>query len=147
MKIVSIATSRKKGTQKVTVDEAFLIKEHGLEGDAHAGTWHRQVSFLASEEIDKAREKGLEVTFGDFAENIATTGVDWKNIPVGSRIRLGQNALVEITQIGKECHKRCAIYYKAGDCIMPREGVFGRVLEEGKIRCGDPIRIEQYGNE
>jgi MOSC domain-containing protein YiiM len=147
MKIVSIATSRKKGTQKVTVDEAFLIKEHGLEGDAHAGTWHRQVSFLASEEIDKAREKGLEVTFGDFAENISTTGVDWKNIPVGSRIRLGQNALVEITQIGKECHKRCAIYYKAGDCIMPREGVFGRVLEEGKIRCGDPIRIEEHGNE
>jgi MOSC domain-containing protein YiiM len=147
MKIVSIATSRKKGTQKVTVDEALLIKEHGLEGDAHAGSWHRQVSFLASEEIDKAREKGLEVTFGDFAENIATTGVDWKRIPVGSRIRLGQNALVEITQIGKECHNRCAIYYKAGDCIMPREGVFGRVLEEGKIRCGDPIRIEQDGNE
>ena len=147
MKIVSIATSKKKGTQKVTVDEAFLIKEHGLEGDAHAGTWHRQVSFLASEEIDKAREKGLEVTFGDFAENIATTGVDWKNIPVGSRIRLGQNALVEITQIGKECHNRCAIYYKAGDCIMPREGVFGRVLKEGKIRCGDRIRIERHGNE
>jgi hypothetical protein len=80
MKIISIATSKKKGTQKVTVDEAFLKKEHGLEGDAHAGAWHRQVSFLASEEIDKAREKGLEVTFGDFAENIATTGVDWKNL-------------------------------------------------------------------
>ena len=147
MKIVSIATSKKKGTQKVTVGEAFLKKEHGLEGDAHAGTWHRQVSFLASEEIDKAREKGLEVTFGDFAENIATTGVDWKNIPVGSRIRLGQNALLEITQIGKECHNRCAIYYKAGDCIMPREGVFARVLEEGKIRCGDPISIEEHTDE
>ena len=144
MKIVSIATSKKKGIQKVTVEEAFLKKEHGLEGDAHAGTWHRQVSFLASEEIDKAREKGLEVTFGDFAENIATTGVDWKNIPVGTRVRLGQNALVEITQIGKECHNRCAIYYKAGDCIMPREGVFARVLEEGKIRCGDPISIEEH---
>lgn len=143
MKIVSIATSKKKGTRKIAVDEAFLKKEHGLEGDAHAGTWHRQVSFLASEEIDKAREKGLEVTFGDFAENIATTGVDWKNIPVGSRIRLGQNVLVEITQIGKECHNRCAIYYKAGDCIMPREGVFARVLEEGIIRCGDPISIEK----
>ncbi len=143
MKIVSISTSKKKGTRKIAVDEAFLKKEHGLEGDAHAGTWHRQVSFLASEEIDKAREKGLEVTFGDFAENIATTGVDWKNIPVGSRIRLGQNVLVEITQIGKECHNRCAIYYKAGDCIMPREGVFARVLEEGKIRCGDPISIEK----
>ena len=147
MKIVSIATSRKKGTQKVTVAEAFLKKEHGLEGDAHAGTWHRQISFLASEEIAKARQKGLEVTFGDFAENIATTGVDWKNIPVGSRIRLGQNALVEITQIGKECHNRCAIYYKAGDCIMPREGVFARVLEEGKIRCGDQISIEEHTDE
>jgi MOSC domain-containing protein YiiM len=147
MKIVSIATSKKKGIQKITVEEAFLKKEHGLEGDAHAGTWHRQVSFLASEEIDKAREKGLEVTFGDFAENIATTGVDWKNIPVGSRIRLGQKALLEITQIGKECHNRCAIYYKAGDCIMPREGVFARVLEEGKIRCGDPISIEEHTDE
>jgi MOSC domain-containing protein YiiM len=125
MKIISIATSKKKGTQKVTVDEAFLKKEHGLE----------QVSFLASEEIDKAREKGLEVTFGDFAENIATTGVDWKNIPVGTRVRLGQKALVEITQIGKECHNRCAIYYK---------GVFARVLEEGKIQCGDPISIEEH---
>ncbi len=147
MKIVSIATSRKKGTRKVSVDEAFLKKEHGLEGDAHAGSWHRQVSFLASEEIDKARQSGLEVTFGDFAENIATSGVDWKNIPVGSRVRLGQQVLVEITQIGKECHNRCAIYYKAGDCIMPREGVFARVLKEGKIRCGDQIQIEASKNE
>jgi len=147
MKIVSIATSKKKGTRKVRVDEAFLKKEHGLEGDAHAGTWHRQVSFLASEEIKKAREKGLDVSFGDFAENIATTGIDWKNIPVGTRIRLGQNALVEITQIGKECHNRCAIYYKAGDCIMPREGVFARVIEEGTVRCGDPIRFEKHSDE
>ena len=93
MKIVSIATSKKKGTQKAMVDEAFLKKEHGLVGDAHAGTWHRQVSFLASEEIDKAREKGLEVTFGDFAENIATTGIDWKTLPVGTRVRLGDSVL------------------------------------------------------
>jgi MOSC domain-containing protein YiiM len=147
MKIVSISTSKKKGTRKGAVDEAYLKKAHGLEGDAHAGTWHRQVSFLASEEIDKARQKGLEVTFGDFAENIATTGVDWKNVPVGTRIRLGEDALVEITQIGKECHNRCAIYYKAGDCIMPREGVFARVLEEGKIRCGDPISIDKNRSE
>ena len=146
MKIVSIATSRKKGTRKVTVDEAYLKKEHGLEGDAHAGKWHRQVSFLASEEIDKARLSGLEVTFGDFAENIATTGIDWKNIPVGTRVQLGPEALVEITQIGKECHNRCAIYYKAGDCIMPREGVFARVLKEGKIKCGDQINIEAPGD-
>ena len=144
MKIVSIATSRKKGTQKVTVAEAYLKKEHGLEGDAHAGTWHRQVSFLAAEEIEKARQKGLEVTFGDFAENIATTGIDWKNIPVGTRVRLGKEVRVEITQIGKECHNRCAIYYKAGDCIMPREGVFARVLKEGKIKCGDQISIDEH---
>ena len=147
MKIVSIATSKKKGTPKVSVDEAYLKKEHGLKGDAHAGKWHRQVSFLASEEIDKARLSGLDVTFGDFAENIATTGVDWKNIPVGTRVRLGQEALVEITQIGKECHNRCAIYYKAGDCIMPREGVFARVLKEGKIRRGDQIQIEVSKDE
>ena len=142
MKIVSIATSKKKGTRKGLVDEAFLKKEHGLEGDAHAGEWHRQVSFLASEEIDKARRSGLDVSFGDFAENIATTGIDWKSIPLGTRVRLGSDALVEITQIGKECHNRCAIYYKAGDCIMPREGVFARVLQEGKIKCGDTIQIE-----
>ena len=142
MKIVSIATSKKKGTRKAAADEAYLKKEHGLEGDAHAGKWHRQVSFLAAEEINKARQSGLDVTFGDFAENIATTGIDWKNIPVGSRVHLGPEALVEITQIGKECHNRCAIYYKAGDCIMPREGVFARVLKEGKIRCGDKISIK-----
>ncbi|MGD8961302.1 MAG: MOSC domain-containing protein [Desulfobacterales bacterium] len=146
MKIVSIATSNKKGTRKASVAEAYLKKEHGLDGDAHAGKWHRQVSFLASEEIDKARQSGLDVTFGDFAENIATTGIDWKNIPVGTRVRLGSDALVEITQIGKECHNRCAIYYKAGDCIMPREGVFARVLMEGKIRCGDQISIEPPEN-
>ena len=146
MKIVSIATSKKKGTRKASVAEAYLKKEHGLDGDAHAGKWHRQVSFLASEEIDKARQSGLDVTFGDFAENIATTGIDWKNIPVGTRVRLGSDALVEITQIGKECHNLCAIYYKAGDCIMPREGVFARVLMEGKIRCGDQISIEPPEN-
>jgi MOSC domain-containing protein YiiM len=141
MKIVSIAVSKKKGTTKTPVAEAFVSKEHGLEGDAHAGPWHRQVSLLASESIDKAREQGLDVGFGDFAENIATVGIDWKTLPIGTRVRLGAQVLLEITQIGKECHNRCAIYYKAGDCIMPREGVFARVLEEGPIRCGDPIEI------
>jgi MOSC domain-containing protein YiiM len=143
LKIVSIAVSKKKGTRKTPVDEIFISKDHGLEGDAHAGKWHRQVSFLSSESIEAAREQGLDVTFGDFAENIATTGIDWKTIPVGTRIKLGSTVLVEITQIGKECHNRCAIYYKAGDCIMPREGVFARVLEEGNIRCGDEIQIVQ----
>ena len=141
MKIVSIAISKKKGTRKTPVNEAFITKDHGLEGDAHAGKWHRQVSFLSSESIETAKQEGLDVTFGDFAENIATVVIDWKTIPVGTRIRLGSNVLVEITQIGKECHNKCAIYYKAGDCIMPREGVFARVLEEGSIRCGDEIQL------
>ncbi len=141
MKIVSISISKKKGTRKTPVDEAFISKDHGLEGDAHAGKWHRQVSFLSSESIEGAKEQGLDVTFGDFAENIATEGIDWKTLPVGTHVRLGDDVLVEITQIGKECHNKCAIYYKAGDCIMPREGVFARVLKEGKIRRGDEIKI------
>ena len=139
MKIVSIAMSRKKGTRKLCVEQANLIKDHGIEGDAHAGPWHRQVSFLAGESIEKARQGGLEVTFGDFAENIATEGVDWLTVPVGTRVKLGDSVLVEITQIGKECHQKCAIYYQAGDCIMPREGIFARVLEGGAIANGDPI--------
>jgi MOSC domain-containing protein YiiM len=141
MKIESIAVSRKKGTRKTRIEETELIADHGLEGDAHAGPWHRQVSFLSSESIQKAREKGLDVSFGDFAENIATSGIDWLKAPIGTRLRVGDSALVEITQIGKECHNRCAIYYMAGDCIMPREGIFARVLEGGKIRCGDAITI------
>jgi MOSC domain-containing protein YiiM len=141
MKIESIAVSKKKGTRKTLVQESELIVEHGLEGDAHAGPWHRQVSFLSSESIGKARERGLDVTFGDFAENIATSGIDWMSIPIGTRLKVGDTAIVEITQIGKECHNKCAIYYMAGDCIMPREGIFARVLEGGKIRVGDPISI------
>jgi len=139
MKIMSIAVSKRKGTRKDVVEEALLIKEHGLQGDAHAGEWHRQVSFLAVESIEKAKASGLSVSFGDFAENIATEGIDWVNVPVGVRFRLGESALVEITQIGKECIKKCAIFYQVGDCIMPREGVFARVIEGGIIRCGDEI--------
>jgi MOSC domain-containing protein YiiM len=139
MKIVSIAISKKKGIRKVQVDEANILENHGLEGDAHAGDWHRQVSFLSSENIEKARSDGLDVTFGDFAENIATVGVDWKTIPVGTKVELGESALVEITQIGKECHNKCAIYYQAGDCIMPKEGVFAKVIRGGHISCGDKV--------
>ncbi len=141
MKIVSIAISRKKGTRKVPVEEAKLLKNHGLIGDAHAGEWHRQVSFLASESIEKARKDGLNVTFGDFAENIATLGIDWINLPIGSRVKLGNSVEIEISQIGKECHKKCAIFYQAGDCIMPREGVFARVITGGTICCGDGIEL------
>ena len=139
MKIASIALSKKKGTRKLCVDRAELVKAHGLLGDAHAGEWHRQVSFLAAESIDLARSRGLEVSFGDFAENIATTGIEWLSVPVGTRFQIGPSALVEITQIGKECHNKCAIYYKAGDCIMPKEGVFARVLRGGEIRTGDEL--------
>ncbi len=141
MKIVSIAISKKKGTPKVQVRKASLLEDHGLDGDAHAGPWHRQVSFLAAESIEKARKKGLAVGFGDFAENIATSGIDWLDIPVGARVNLGDSAVVEITQKGKECHKKCAIYYMAGDCIMPREGIFGKVIQAGEIRCEAPVRI------
>lgn len=140
MKIVSIAFSRKKGTRKTPAKEALLLENHGLEEDAHAGQWHRQVSFLASESIAKARKQGLDVDFGDFAENIATEGIDWLGIALGTQFQLGDTAIVEITQIGKECHKKCAIFYQAGDCIMPREGVFARVIEGGIIRVGDTIR-------
>ena len=141
MKIISLAFSKKKGTRKKTINEALLIENYGIEGDAHAGIWHRQVSFLASESIEHSRRMGLDVTFGDFAENIATAGVDWTQIPVGTLVKLGQTAVVEITQIGKECKTKCAIFYLAGDCIMPREGVFGRVITGGTIRCGDIIEI------
>lgn len=141
MKIVSLATSLKKGTRKTTVEELRLVEEHGVEGDAHAGPWHRQVSFLAAEQIAGCIEQGLNVDFGAFAENIASEGVDWKTLPVGTQVELGDEVLVEITQIGKECHKKCAIFYQAGDCIMPREGVFGRVLKSGMVRVGDAIRI------
>lgn len=115
--------------------------DRGIEGDAHAGPWHRQVSFLAGETIEEVRGRGLDVDFGDFAENIATEGVDWDRVEVGTRIRLGHQAVLEITQKGKTCHHRCAIYYRVGDCVMPREGVFARVIKGGKICCGDPIRF------
>ena len=147
MKIVTVAVSKKKGTRKKIVDKAVLVQDHGIEGDAHAGPWHRQVSFLAAESIEKVRDQGLDVTFGDFAENIASSGVDWLSIPVGTRFRLGDTALLEVTQIGKECHNKCAIYYLAGDCIMPKEGIFTRVLKGGKIQPGDTIHMESEDPE
>ena len=140
-RIVSLAVSRKKGTRKTPVASIQVLKNHGIQGDAHAGPWERQISFLANEQIQEARQRGLEVDFGDFAENVATEGVDWKGLPLGTLVKLGDRVIVEITKIGKECHKKCAIYYQAGDCIMPREGVFGRVIEGGTLCCGDEIAI------
>lgn len=141
MKIISIATSKKKGTRKTIVDSVTVKKDHGIEGDAHSGPWHRQISFLSSESILEAKEKGLDVTFGDFAENFATSGVDWKKIPVGTRLKLGETTLIEVTQIGKECHNKCAIYYQAGDCIMPKEGIFAKVIEGGMVKNDDSVQI------
>jgi len=139
VKIASIAISKKKGTIKKCVETAELIKNHGIKDDAHAGDWHRQLSFLASESIENASSEAFKLNFGDFAENVATTGIDWKNQPVGQVFKLGEKALVEITQIGKECHKKCAIYYRTGDCIMPKEGVFAKILKGGIIKIGDTI--------
>lgn len=139
MKIVSIAVSRKKGSIKKCVDHAQLIENHGIKNDAHAGNWHRQISFLAAESIRSAETKDLKLNFGDFAENIATTGIDWKSVPVGLQFQLGKEAVIEITQIGKQCHKKCAVFYRTGDCIMPKEGVFARILKGGSISVGDSI--------
>ena len=141
MKIVSIAVSKKKGTIKQCVDQAKLLENHGIQGDAHAGDWHRQLSFLAAESIDAVSTKEFVLKFGDFAENIATTGIDWKSQKIGQKFRMGDTALVEITKIGKECHKKCAIFYRTGDCIMPKEGVFAKILTGGTICVGDEIKL------
>ena len=137
-KLIAICISEKKGTQKVPVESAVLREEHGIEGDAHAGNWHRQVSLLGLEKIEDFRAKGAPVEFGAFGENLIIEGFDFRNLPVGTRFRIG-NALLEMTQIGKECHTHCAIFHLVGDCIMPREGVFAKVLEGGEIHPGDEV--------
>lgn len=140
-RIVAVSTSRHKGQKKSNLSECSLIKDKGFEGDAHAGDWHRQVSLLAMESITKIREKGIDVTPGDFAENITTTGIEIWQLELGTRLAVGNEAELEITQIGKECHDRCAIYHQVGDCVMPREGIFARVLRGGKVKPGDTIRV------
>jgi MOSC domain-containing protein YiiM len=122
----------------------FLRPEHGVEGDAHAGAWHRQVSLLAQESIDKMTAQGLDVGPGDFAENVTVSGVEVAALPLGTTLELGE-ALVEVTQIGKECHTRCAIYQQAGDCVMPREGIFVRVLRGGRVAPGEVVRVRAWG--
>jgi MOSC domain-containing protein YiiM len=147
MKVYAISISDKKGVRKDNVDTAVLREEHGLESDAHAGEWHRQVSLLAKESIQKMVAAGLTVGPGDFAENITTEGIDLPALPIGTRITMGDEVLLEITQIGKECHDRCAIYHQAGDCVMPREGIFARVLKGGTVRTGDGIGIVSEPSE
>lgn len=141
-RIVSVNISDKKGIRKKPVGEALLKEEYGIEGDAHASSeWHRQVSLLALESIRKMQGMGLDVKPGDFAENITTEGIDLLSLPVGTQLTIGNGIEVEVSQIGKECHTRCAIYYQAGDCVMPKEGIFVRVLKGGKIKKGDIITV------
>lgn len=141
-KIISINISEKKGIRKKQIDEAIIDENSGIRGDAHASDkWHRQMSLLAIESIKKMQEIGLDVKPGDFAENITTEGIDLLALPVGTRMRLGREVIGEVSQIGKECHTRCAIYYQAGDCVMPKEGIFIKVLKGGKIKVGDEIAI------
>lgn len=138
--VVSINLSPSKGVRKEPTGSGTLLEETGLEGDAHAGFGHRQVSLLAIESIDKMKDLGLDVGPGDFAENVTTSGVDLVSLPIGTRLRLGE-ALLEVSQIGKVCHSRCAIFEQAGDCVMPREGIFARVLVGGNVRAGDPVEV------
>lgn len=140
-KVIAVCISEKKGTQKEEVPFGMLKEDWGIEGDAHAGNWHRQVSLLALEKIEEFRTRGAEVDFGAFGENLIVEGYDLSKLPVGTRFFIG-DAILEMTQIGKECHSHCAIHRVMGDCIMPREGVFAKVLKGGKVCPGDEIMME-----
>lgn len=135
-----ICVSKKRGTKKVEVAEEMLVENYGIEGDAHAGNWHRQVSLLSLEKIEAFREKGAQVSFGDFGENLIIDGFDFRSLPVGTIFTIG-DAVLKMTQIGKECHTHCQIYQTMGECIMPREGVFAVVLKGGQIRNGDTVEM------
>lgn len=144
--IVAISISTKKGTKKTNVPQAKIIKDFGLEGDAHAGPssskGHRQVSFLALESINKMKAKGLTVGPGDFAENLTIEGLDLASLPLGAQLQIGSRVLLEVSQLGKECHTPCAIFYAAGDCVMPKEGIFAKVLRGGTVKVGDRIEVK-----
>lgn len=138
--VVSVCISEKKGTKKHPVAEISLRPHHGIVGDAHAGDWHRQVSLLANESVDRMRQEGLTLAAGDFAENILTEGITLRTLPVGTVLRAGEVRL-EVTQIGKECHNDCAIKKAVGKCVMPTEGIFAVVVKEGVVRPGDEIEV------
>jgi MOSC domain-containing protein YiiM len=138
--VVSVNTSEKKGVQKTPQESIELAVDHGVAGDAHAGPWHRQVSLLAIESVEKMRAAGADVAPGAFGENVTTRGLVLYELPIGTRLELGGCA-AEVTQIGKECHDHCAIFRQVGDCVMPREGIFVRMLGSGTLRAGDPIRV------
>jgi MOSC domain-containing protein YiiM len=138
-KILSVNISEKKGEKKGNISCALLIENLGLANDAHAEAGIRQVSLLARESIEKIKAKGLDVQYGDFAENLTTEGINLPSLPVGARLKVGRSVLLEVTQIGKVCHDRCNIFYTVGDCVMPREGIFAKVLVGGEVRPGDRI--------
>ena len=140
-KIVAVCTSEEKGTVKIPVEQIILREDYGVSGDAHADCQtHRQVSLLAAESIDKMRDRGFELNFGDFAENITTEGIDLLSLPVGTKLLAGDEVVLEMSQIGKECHAACAIRQQVGDCIMPREGIFAKVIHGGILKPGDTIK-------
>lgn len=141
--LLAVCKSEDKGTRKRPVESGLIKEEFGLAGDAHADcTTHRQVSLLAEESIEKMRRMGLNVGPGDFAENLTTKGIELAALPIGTRLLVGQEVLLEVTQIGKECHTRCAIFQQAGTCVMPLEGVFARVIRGGVVKPGDPIEAK-----
>jgi len=140
-KIVAVCRSEKKGTVKKEISEGILIKDFGLEKDAHSGKWHRQISLLGIESINKMRDKGYQLSFGDFAENLTVENIILYKLPIGTKLKVGEEVLLEVTQIGKKCHYDCEIRKKIGDCVMPREGIFTRVLEGGKVKAGDEIEV------
>ncbi|AGB41192.1 molybdenum cofactor biosynthesis protein MoaC [Halobacteroides halobius DSM 5150] len=140
-KVVAICRSQEKGVAKKEISEVELKIDYGLEGDAHAGDWHRQVSLLAQEDIAYMKEQGLELEAGAFGENLITQGLDLQMLAVGAKLKLNSNIVLEVTQKGKECHDRCAIYEAVGDCIMPRRGIFARVVKGGKLKKNDKVEV------
>jgi MOSC domain-containing protein YiiM len=143
--VVSVNTSEQKGTRKHPLQGPATITMLGMQGDAHAGDWHRQLSLLAQESIDKMQGHGLVLQPGDFAENITTQGLDLLTLPIGTRLQIGTAVTMEVTQIGKECHLGCEIRKVVGDCVMPREGIFTRIITSGTIRAGDIITVINKG--
>jgi MOSC domain-containing protein YiiM len=140
-KILAVNVSQKKGEKKQNIPCGLFLEDIGLDGDAHAESGIRQVSLLAKESIEKIRAKGLDVHYGDFAENLTTEGIDLPTLPVGTRLKIGREVLLEVTQIGKVCHNRCNIFYTVGDCVMPREGIFAKVISGGEVQIEDQIKV------
>ena len=138
--VLAVCVSREKGTQKENIGTAVFLEDWGIQGDAHAGKWHRQVSLLSHEKIEAFRARGAEVADGAFGENLVVAGIDFRSLPLGTRFQCN-DVVLKLTQIGKECHNGCAIYQAMGECIMPREGVFAQVLHGGTISVGDTLRI------